>query len=211
MRRKIIDDSDCDPPPNPIKCRKDACEGTVVIQVSSGYSGDDSGAAAEALGSTIGEGCDRLQPASAAVSSTLESRCTVDVAPASMNALQFAAKFGRFPTQAECAAALAVNADTPLVQHVDPVPEVDDGFLWNAVPAKTCQYLDLEAVCADETSSGSSACGDSEGELTPGFVDDLEAEKENLSTDDASLLQRFFPHTAKYVDLMTLIQYNFND
>ncbi len=110
---------------------------------------------------------------------------------------EFAGKFGHFPGPDDSAMIVAV------AEH--PVPEVDDGFLWNAVPAKSCQYLDLEAVCADETSSGSSACGDSEGELTPGFVDDLEAEKENLSTDDALLLQRFFPHTAKYVDPMTLI------
>lgn len=136
------------------------------------------------------------------ISDSEDSRCgegssDSQTGPPLLTALEFAGKFGHFPGPDDSAMIVAV------AEH--PVPEVDDGFLWNAVPAKSCQYLDLEAVCADETSSGSSACGDSEGELTPGFVDDLEAEKENLSTDDALLLQRFFPHTAKYVDPMTLI------
>ncbi len=200
MRRKIIDDSDCDLPSSTIKRSKDAGEGTVaIIVLSSDESDNDMGDTADVADAEIRVGSENPQPATAAVGSNENSLRSVDVEPAHMNALQFAAMFGRFPTPAQCAAARAVNAITPLVQHKDPEGdlEVDDGYLWNALPPKTSQFLDLEAVCVDDSSSGSSGYDDSEDELTPGFVDDLEAEKENLSEDDVELLQRFLPLTAK--------------
>jgi hypothetical protein len=99
-----------------------------------------------------------------------------------------------------------VNGDTPLVQHVPAAaavneddPVADDGYLWNAVPPSGCQYLDLEAHCMDDTSSGSSGGSDSDRGLTPGFVDDEVAENDNLNASDVAVLQRFFPHTARLV------------
>jgi hypothetical protein len=106
------------------------------------------------------------------------------------NPLQFAAKFGRFPAA----------DDVPMVGMPAAMAEVrdgDDGYLWNAVPATVSQYLDLEATCMDDTSSGSS--DGSDGELSPGFIDDVEPEQENISAADAELLQRLFPHTYKCV------------
>ena len=77
------------------------------------------------------------------------------------------------------------------------VHDGDDGYLWNAVPAHVSQFLDLEATCMDDTSSGSS--DGSDGVLSPGFIDDVEAEKENITAADAELLQRMFPHTYRCV------------
>jgi hypothetical protein len=195
MRRKIIDDSDCDPPAPPSKRINAAGDGTAVLVVISSDDSDSGCSDSEAREATICEGTERPYPASASVKSRTSPQRSVAAAPADLNALQYAARFGRFPSPAECHAAREVNFNTPLVQNDE--PEVDNGYLWNAVPPKSSQYLDLEAACMDETTSGSSACTDSEDELTPGFVDDFETEKENLSTDDVSLLQRFFPHTAK--------------
>ncbi len=106
------------------------------------------------------------------------------------NPLLFAAQHGRFPTADDVpmVGVSAANAE----DH-----DSDDGYLWNAVPAHVSQFLDLEAACMDDTSSG---CSDgSDGELTPGFVDDIESEKENINADDIELLHRMFPHTYKCV------------
>jgi hypothetical protein len=120
---------------------------------------------------------------------------------AMLSPLQFAGRFGRFPSPGECGPAVPAveDDDLPLVQPVVMVADADlnDGNLWNAVPPRTSQFLDLEAACMDDTSSGYSSI--SGGELSPGFVSDCEAEKENLTKDDLALLERFFPHTAKYV------------
>jgi hypothetical protein len=122
---------------------------------------------------------------------------------AMLSPLQFAGRFGRFPSPGECGPAVPAvdDDDLPLVQPVAIGMVVDadlhDGNLWNAVPPRTSQFLDLEAVCTDDTSSGLSSISD--GELSPGFVSDCEAEKENLTKDDLALLERFFPHTSKYV------------
>ena len=105
------------------------------------------------------------------------------------NPLLFAAQHGHFPTA----------DDVPLVgvpAAIAEDPDGDDGYLWNAVPAHVAQFLDLEAACED-TSSGSSDV--SEGELSPGFIDDMEPEKENITVEDVELLQRMFPHTYKCV------------
>jgi hypothetical protein len=110
-----------------------------------------------------------------------------DLAPV-WNPLHFAAVNGHFPTADD-----VPMVGMPLAVVAD---DYDAGYLWNAVPPAVSQYLDLEAACIDDTSSGSSYRSD--GELTPGFVDDLEPE-ESISADDMELLRRKFPHTFKCV------------
>lgn len=188
MRRKIIHDSDCDSPSPPApaasapmspppKRSSHVTEGVVVIVSSD--SDDDPQPSQPSMQLAVIQG--------------------PSAAPSEMNALQFAAKFGHFPSASDCAAALAVNSGTPLVQHdsTDDDDDECDGYLWNAVPPKDCQYLDLEAHCVDDTSSGS--CGDSDSNrgMTPGFVDDDVADNRNLNASDVAVLQRFFPHTAR--------------
>jgi hypothetical protein len=112
------------------------------------------------------------------------------------NPLLFAAQHGHFPSA----------DDVPLV--VVPAANAadhdgDDGYLWNAVPAHVHQFLDLEAACMDDTSSGSSDVSD--GVLSPGFIDDVEHEKENITAADVELLQRMFPHTYMCVCTFTII------
>jgi len=105
------------------------------------------------------------------------------------NPLLFAAQHGRFPSADDVPMVVmsAANADL----------DSDDGNLWNAVPAHVSQFLDLEATCVDDTSSGSS--DGSDGELSPGFIDDIEPEKENITAEDVELLRRMFPLTYKCV------------
>ena len=107
------------------------------------------------------------------------------------NPLNYAARHGRFP------AADDVPLVGPLAASEAAGLDGDDGYLWNTVPVSVPQYLDLEAACVDDTSSGSS--DGSDGELSPGFIDDLEPEKENITAEDMALLQRRFPHTFKCV------------
>ena len=103
------------------------------------------------------------------------------------NPLHFAAEFGHFPTPDD-----VPMVGIPAAQDAA-VLDVNDGYLWNAVPASVRQYLDLEATCVSDTSSGSS--DGSDGELSPGFIDDIEPEKENITVEDVKLLQRMFPKT----------------
>ncbi len=107
------------------------------------------------------------------------------------NPLHFAAEFGHFPT-ADDVPMVGIPAAQDAV-----VLDGDDGYLWNAVPASVRQFLDLEAACVDDTSSGSS--DGSDGELSPGFIDDIEPEKENITVEDVQLLQRMFPKTYRCV------------
>ena len=108
------------------------------------------------------------------------------------NPLHYAARHGRFP------AADDVPLVGPLAACEAAGLDGDDGYLWNTVPVSVPQYLDLEAACVDDTSSGSS--DGSDVELSPGFIDDLEPEKENnITAEDMALLQRRFPHTFKCV------------
>lgn len=106
------------------------------------------------------------------------------------NPLHFAAQHGHFPSADDVpmVGVPAANAEEN---------DGDDGYLWNAVPAHVSQFLDLEAACMDDTTSGSSDGGD--GELTPGFIDDIEPEKQNITAEDVELLRRIFPRTYKCV------------
>jgi hypothetical protein len=107
--------------------------------------------------------------------------------PSLLTPLQFAGRFGRFPSKEDSKMIAAVT---------EPVLNNDaDGNLWNAVPPRTCQYLDLEAVCVDDTSSGSSESSD--GQMSPGFVDDVEDSKEIVTPDDIAFMERHFPHTLR--------------
>jgi hypothetical protein len=106
------------------------------------------------------------------------------------NPLLFAAQHGHFPSADDVPMVVVPAANA--ADH-----DGDDGYLWNAVPAHVHQYLDLEAACVDDTSSGSS--DGSDGVLSPGFIDDIELEKENITAADVELLQRMFPHTYKCV------------
>jgi hypothetical protein len=119
---------------------------------------------------------------------------------APLTPLAFAGRFGRFPSPAECGAAIPAvdDDDLPLVGPDAEIvaDDFDDGNLWNAVPPRSSQFMDLEAACDDTTSGSSSDC---DGELTPGFVSDGEAAKENLSNHERALLERFLPRTSKYV------------
>ena len=80
-----------------------------------------------------------------------------------------------------------------------PPPEhaflADPCYLWNAVPPRSCQYLDMEAAHEGPGSEGST--GSSEGSLSdPDFiVQDLP--HENRSEEDLLVLQRMFPKTFK--------------
>lgn len=196
LRHRKIHDSDCDsPPPLPpdesqddtpaSKIGRCCSEGSVVIIIS-----DDSDS-------------DHLDASQVAVAAQ-------DVRPV-MNPLHFAAKFGRFPSPDDWPLVASfpesrVNGDKDAFQEAgDDVDDDDidddhhdaddsDGNLWNAVPPVQ-RFLDLEAQCSDDTSSGSSYSSD--GELTPGFVDDLLAEQENISGEDIAYWQRHFPRTLK--------------
>jgi hypothetical protein len=106
------------------------------------------------------------------------------------NPLHFAAQHGHFPT-ADDVPMVGVPAASDAA-----VLDGDDGYLWNSIPPTVRQFLDLEAACVDDTSSGSS--DGSDGELTPGFIDDIEPEKENITVEDVELLHRMFPKTYKY-------------
>jgi len=71
----------------------------------------------------------------------------------------------------------------------------DPGYLWNAVPPRHCQYLDMEASHEGFGSPGST--GSSEGSLEdPDFiVKDLA--HENHTEDELQVLRRMFPKTFK--------------
>ena len=69
----------------------------------------------------------------------------------------------------------------------------EDGFLWNARPPFTSQYLATEAAYGDTSSSGST--GTSDGSLSDDFVE--KGTSPRFTCDEAMELQRYFPLTAK--------------
>jgi hypothetical protein len=92
------------------------------------------------------------------------------------NPLHFAAVNGHFPTA----------DDVPMV-GVPPAVAADDydaGYLWNAVPPAVSQYLDLEAACIDDSSSGSSYSSD--GELDRIFIQRIIISKIPINADQSS-------------------------
>jgi hypothetical protein len=96
----------------------------------------------------------------------------------------FAMKHGKFP-DAE---------PSPLHQRSEPVELTDSGNLWNAVPRRTCQYLDLEAAQVDsDTSEGST--GSSDGSLSDADFIDKDASRDSHTAEELQFLQRLFPKT----------------
>ena len=102
-----------------------------------------------------------------------------------MSPFLYAAKFGHFPAKP------ATASDAPKPQpHI--VPE-DVGYLWNAQPPATSQYLNLEAAHGDSTSPGST--GSSEGSLSDSaFIDKGSAD---YTEEELVTLQQFFPVTSR--------------
>ena len=109
----------------------------------------------------------------------------VPTTAAAVNPFVYAMLHGKFPKTQP-------TPMSPMQQVPEPPMLTDPGYLWNAVPPKTCQYLDLEAAHAgSETSEGST--GSSDGSLDdPDFIDKVQ---DSHTAEDRSLLEKLFPKT----------------
>lgn len=109
----------------------------------------------------------------------------VPTTAAAVNPFVYAMQHGKFPKTQP-------TPMSPMQQRPEPPMLTDPGYLWNAVPPKTSQYLDLEAAHAgSETSEGST--GSSDGSLSdPDFID---KEQDSHTAEDRSLLEKLFPKT----------------
>lgn len=98
-----------------------------------------------------------------------------------MNPFTYAMKHGKFPQ--------------PTHQQRTEHPHLSDpGYLWNALPPRNCQYLDLEASHAgSDTSEGST--GSSDGSLADTNFIDKETPPDTPTAEELQMLQRFFPKT----------------
>jgi hypothetical protein len=104
--------------------------------------------------------------------------------PAPANPFTYAMQHGKFPKP----------EPGTLQQHPAPSMLTDPGYLWNAVPKKTCQYLDMEAVHAgSDISEGST--GTSDGSLSDSSFIDKETPQDSETAENRELLQRMFPKT----------------
>ena len=110
----------------------------------------------------------------------------------------FAAKHGYFPKKADIAPAPA------LLQPAQPPPEVppppplpalfDDGYLWNARPPTSSQFLDNEASHGHSQSSGTT--GSSDGSLDdPDFID--KDEVPDYNNEEQAMIKQLFPLTSR--------------
>jgi hypothetical protein len=99
-----------------------------------------------------------------------------------VNPFAYAMRFGKFPRPVPC-------------QHHQQPPELaDTGNLWNAVPPKTSQYLDLEAAhVGSDISEGST--GSSEGSLDDEDFIDKESSLDIHTAEELQMLQMLFPKT----------------
>ncbi len=101
-----------------------------------------------------------------------------------VNPFVYAMQHGKFPDA------------LPASEHPRPEPPelVDTGNLWNAVPPKTSQYLDLESAhVGSETSEG--CTGTSQGSLSDEDFIDKETPADTHSAEDLQVLQTLFPKT----------------
>ena len=100
------------------------------------------------------------------------------------NPFAYAMLHGHFPTPAK----------TTQQQRPEPLGLTEEGFLWNAVPPRYCQYLDMEAAHGSSTSSGST--GSSDGSLSDDFIekDDPQA---LYAANELRYLAKYFPKTFK--------------
>jgi hypothetical protein len=104
--------------------------------------------------------------------------------PAPANPFTYAMQHGKF---------LKPEPGT-LQQHPAPSMLTDPGYLWNAVPKRTCQYLDMEAAHAgSDISEGST--GTSDGSLSDSSFIDKETPQDSETAENRELLQRMFPKT----------------
>ena len=112
-------------------------------------------------------------------------------AASAVNPFAYAMKHGKFP-----------DAQPSSKKHHPELPELTDaGFLWNAVPPKTCQYLDLEADhVGSEISEGST--GSSEGSLSDADFIDKDTPPDIHSAEDLQMLQRLFPKTFSRANML---------
>ena len=98
-----------------------------------------------------------------------------------MNPFTFAMKHGKFPNPTQ-------------QQHTEHPHLTDPGYLWNALPPRNCQYLDLEAAHAgSDTSEGST--GSSDGSLADSNFIDKETPQDTPTAEELQMLQSFFPKT----------------
>ena len=98
---------------------------------------------------------------------------------AALAPFMYAAKYGHFPRERPA------QLKFPELQPEG--TQQEDGFLWNARPPFTSQYLATEAAYGDTSSSGST--GTSDGSLSDDFV---EKEASLFTCEEANELQRFF-------------------
>ena len=103
---------------------------------------------------------------------------------AALAPFMYAAKYGHFPRERPA------QLKFPELQPEG--TQQEDGFLWNARPPFTSQYLATEAAYGDTSSSGST--GTSDGSLSDDFV---EKGTSRFTCDEALELQLYFPLTAK--------------
>ena len=104
--------------------------------------------------------------------------------PAPVNPFTYAMQHGKFPKP----------EPRSLHQHTEDPFLTDPCNLWNAVPPKTCQYLEMEALHeGSDISEGST--GTSDGSLSdPSFID-KETPQDTETAENLHMLQSFFPKT----------------
>ena len=104
--------------------------------------------------------------------------------PAPVNPFTYAMQHGMFPKPETRA----------LQQHPEPPFLTDSGYLWNAVPPRSSQYLDLEAVHAgSDTSEGSTSSSD--GSLSDSSFISKDDPRDSHNEAELTELQKMFPKT----------------
>jgi hypothetical protein len=102
------------------------------------------------------------------------------------NPLTYAMKNGKFP-----------KPTIILLEHRQEHQMLTDpGYLWNALPPRYSQYLDMEAAHEGSTTSGST--GSSEGSLSDADFIVKDDPHENVTEEELQELQRLFPKTFKH-------------
>jgi len=119
------------------------------------------------------------QNVSANIATTAAITSTTDT----VNPFAYAMQFGKFPRP--------VPRQQP---HQQPPELADTGYLWNAVPPKTSQFLDLEAAhVGSDISEGST--GSSEGSLDDEDFIDKKSPPLIHTAEELQMLQKLFPKT----------------
>ena len=117
------------------------------------------------------------------VTANIATTAAITSTTVTVNPFAYAMKFGKFPRPVPC--------QQP---HQQPPELADTGYLWNAVPPKTSQYLDLEAAhVGSDISEGST--GSSEGSLDDEDFIDKESPPDIHTAEELQMLQKLFPKT----------------